>query len=147
MHKYGTDVLHLSEAEAYLRIAAARASRRYPALLTMLDDGRLHLSGIAVLAPYLTDTNCEELLARATHKTKRELLVLVAEIAPKPDVPPSIWKLPKRRPNPASEHRTSGTESTLSGKSPAPEPAPAPAPQVADKPPVVEPLAPSRYRV
>ena len=43
----------------------------------MLDDGRLHLSGIAVLAPYLTDTNCEELLSRATHKTKREILVLV----------------------------------------------------------------------
>ena len=70
------------------RIAAARASRRHPALLTMLDDGRLHLSGIAVLAPHLTDTNCGELLARATHKTKRELLVLVAEIAPKPDVSP-----------------------------------------------------------
>ena len=33
----------------------------------MLDDGRLHLSGIAVLAPHLTDTNCEELLARATY--------------------------------------------------------------------------------
>ena len=47
----------------------------------MLDDGRLHLSGIAVLAPYLTDANCEELLARATHKAKRDLLVLVAEIA------------------------------------------------------------------
>ena len=97
MHKYCTDVLHLSDAEAYLRIAAARASRRHPVLLTMLDDGRLHLSGIAVLAPHLTDTNCEELLARATHKSKRELLVLVAEVAPKPDVPPSIRKLPKRQ--------------------------------------------------
>jgi len=147
MFTYATDVLHLSEAEAYLRIATARASRRHPVLLTMLDDGRLHLSGIAVLAPYLTDVNSEELLARATHKTKRELLVLVAEIAPKPDVSPSIRKLPKQRQQPPSEHRTSGTESTLSGKSPAPEPAPAPAPEAADKPPVVEPLAPSRYRV
>ena len=144
MFSYATDVLHLSEAEAYLRIAAARASRRYSALLTMLDDGRLHLSGIAVLAPYLTDSNCEELLARATHKTKRELLVLVAEIAPKPDVSPSIRKLPKRRPKPASEHRTSGVESTPPGKS---SPAPEPASEAADKPPVVEPLAPSRYRV
>ena len=148
MFQYCVDVLHLSEAEAFLRIAAARASRRHPALLTMLDDGRLHLSGIAVLAPHLTDTNCEKLLARATHKTKRELLVLVAEIAPKPDVSPSIRKLPKQRQKPASEHRTSGAESTLSGQSsPAPEPAPAPAPEAADKPPVVEPLAPSRYRV
>ena len=147
MFSYATDVLHLSEAEAYLRIAAARALRRHPALLTMLDDGRLHLSGIAVLAPYLTDTNCEELLARATHKTKRELLVLVAEIAPKPDVAASIRKLPTPRQKPASEHRTSGDESTPSGKSPTSEPAPAPAPEAADKPPIVEPLAPSRYRV
>ena len=45
MFSYATDVLHLSEAEAYLRIAAARASRRHPVLLTMLDDGRLHLIG------------------------------------------------------------------------------------------------------
>ena len=57
-------------------------------LLTMLEDGRLHLSGIVELAPHLTDENCDELLARATHKTKREILELVAEIAPKPDVPP-----------------------------------------------------------
>ncbi len=147
MFKYATDVLHLAEAEAYLRIAAARASRRHPALLTMLDDGRLHLSGIAVLAPHLTDTNCEELLARATHKTKRELLVLVAEIAPKPDVSPSIRKLPKPRQKNASEHRTSGVaESTPSGKS-GRAPEPAPAPEAADKPPVVVPLAPARYRV
>ncbi len=147
MFKYCVDVLHLSEAEAFLRIATARASRRHPVLLTMLDDGRLHLSGITVLAPHLTDTNCEELLARATHKTKRELLVLAAEIAPKPDVSPSIRKLPKRRQKPASELRTSGAEGTPSGKSPAPEPERAPAPETADKPPVVEPLAPSRYRV
>ena len=142
MFQYCVDVLHLSEAEAYLRIAAARASRQHPALLTMVDDGRLHLSGIAVLAPHLTDTNCEELMARATHKSKRELLVLVAEIAPKTDVSPSIRKLPKPRQKTASEHRASVAESTLSGKSSS-----APAPEVADKPPVVEPLAPARYRV
>ena len=107
MFKYAIDMLHLSEAEAYLRIAAARASRRHPALLTMLDDGRLHLSGIGALAPYLTDANCEELLARGTHKTKRELPVLVAEIAPKPDVSAFIRKLAKRRETPASERRAS----------------------------------------
>jgi len=44
MFAYCTEVLHLSEA--YLRITAARASRRYPLLLSMLADGRLHLSGI-----------------------------------------------------------------------------------------------------
>src|SRR5712691_10472340 len=54
MFAYCTDVLHLSEAEAYLRISAARASREHPMLLTMLADGRLHLSAIAKLGPHLT---------------------------------------------------------------------------------------------
>src|SRR5262245_64765184 len=45
MYVYGTDVLHLSEAEAYLRITVARATREHPVLLEMLADGRLHLSG------------------------------------------------------------------------------------------------------
>ncbi len=115
-------------------------------LLTMLEDGRLHLSGIAVLAPHLTFANCEELLARATHKTKREILVLVAEMAPKPDVPPSIRKLPQRRQKPASENRASGAENTPSGKS-CLAPEPRLAPEATDKPPVVEPLAPARYKV
>ena len=44
MFAYCTEVLHLSEAEAYLRIAAARAAREHPLLLTLLADGRLHLA-------------------------------------------------------------------------------------------------------
>src|SRR3989304_3347715 len=46
MFTYCTDVLNLSEHEAYLRIAAARASRKYPMLLAVVGAGRLHLSGI-----------------------------------------------------------------------------------------------------
>ena len=79
----------------------ARASRRHPVLLTMLGDGRMHLSGIAELARHLTESNRDELLTRATHKTKDAIKELVAEIAPKPDVPPVIRKLPKRPATPA----------------------------------------------
>ena len=107
MFRYCTDVLHLSEAEAYLRINVARASRKHPILLTMLADGRLHLSGIAELTQHLTKTNCEELLTRATHKKKAEIKELVAEIAPKPDVPSVIRKLPARQAKPAPSSRRS----------------------------------------
>jgi hypothetical protein len=96
MFAYCTEVLHLSEHEAYLRIAAARAAREHPMLLAMLGDGRLHLSGIAKLAPHLTVANREELLERATHKSKRQIEVLVADLMPRPDVPASIRKLPDR---------------------------------------------------
>ena len=143
MFVYCTERLHLSEAETYLRIAAARAARKHPALLPMLEDGRLHLSGIAKLAPVLTQANCEALLARAAHKTKRKIEELVAEVAPKPDVPPTMRKLPARRepskPAAVVELRPDAVEAPTQ---PAPTPRPAPG-----KPAVVEPLAPSRYRV
>src|ERR1041384_4467946 len=67
MFVYCTDVLHLSEHEAYLRIAAGRAAREHPMLLAMLADGRLHLSAIGKLAAHLTVANRDAVLARATH--------------------------------------------------------------------------------
>ena len=94
MFAYCTDVLHLSEAEAYLRIAAARASLKHPILLTMLADGRLHLTAIAMLARHLTCENRDGLLERATHRSKRQIEELIAEIAPRPDVPMVVRKLP-----------------------------------------------------
>src|SRR3989441_2331167 len=102
MFAYCTDVLHLSEAEAYLRISAARASREHPMLLTMLADGRLHLTAIAKLAPHLTRENREGLLERATHRSKRRIEEQIAEIAPRPDVPAVVRKLPERRTPPAN---------------------------------------------
>jgi hypothetical protein len=97
MFAWCTGILHLSEAEAYLRIAAARASREHPMLLTMLADGRLHLTGVAKLAPHLTPENRDDLLKRATHRTKRRIEELVAEVAPRPDAPAVMRKLPDRR--------------------------------------------------
>jgi hypothetical protein len=95
MFVYATRVLHLSEAEAYLRITVARAAREHPALLARLASGELHLSGAALLAPLLTAGNRETLLARAVHKSKRQLEELVAELAPRPDIAASIRKLPE----------------------------------------------------
>ena len=97
LFSYATNVLHMSEYEALLRMRVARASRKYPLLVEMLADGRLHLSGIDKLAPHLTDENYEAVLARATHQSKRKIEELVAELSPKPDVPPSIRKLPDRK--------------------------------------------------
>ena len=97
MFAYCTEVLHLSEAEAYLRIAAARASREHPLLLTMLADGRLHLTAIAKLAPHLTLENREDILKRAAHRSRREIEELVAELSPRPDAPAVMRKLPDRR--------------------------------------------------
>ena len=93
MFAYAVEVLHLSEPEAYLRITVARVSRKYPKLLEMLSDGRLHLSGLGNLAPHLTEENCEAVLAQAEYKSKRQIEELVVELSPKPDVPAMIRKL------------------------------------------------------
>jgi hypothetical protein len=97
MFAYCTDVLRLSEAEAYLRIAAARASREHPQLLSLLADGRLHLTAVAKLAPHLTLENRDALLERAAHRSKRQIEELVAEISPRADAPAVMRKLPVRR--------------------------------------------------
>jgi 5-methylcytosine-specific restriction endonuclease McrA len=151
---YCTEILHMAEHEAYLRIKAARASREHPVLLEMLADGRLHLSGIVVLRPHLTEANREMLLGRAVHKTRRQIEELVAELHPKPDVPPTIRKVPERR------EKTQPTQTEEQVPEPVPqesEPLPmtpdtgekAAAPPVppATRPAVVEPLSKATYKI
>jgi hypothetical protein len=62
MHRYCVERLGLSDGAAYKRIHAARAARRFPVLLAMLEQGELHLKGITLLAPHLTEANCREVL-------------------------------------------------------------------------------------
>ena len=80
-----------------MRIRVARAARRHPLLLDMLRDGRLHLSAIVRLLPVLTRENRDALLARATFCSKRQILEIVAELSPRPDVPARMRKLPQQR--------------------------------------------------
>ncbi len=145
MFVYCTSVLHLSEPEAYLRIAAARAARGHPVLLEMLADGRLHLSGLVKLAPHLNRENRDLLLSRAVHRSKRQIEELIAEWAPRPDVPGVLRKAPDRPMRPESvepkvELRPDGVPAS-----------PAPSAPVLARVPVaptsVEPLSPARYKV
>ena len=84
---YCTRVLHLSEHAAYGRIEAARAARRWPGVLGMLDTGELTLSSLSLLAPHLSDENHREVLTRARYRSKREVEEIVAALRPRPDVP------------------------------------------------------------
>ena len=142
MFVYCTERLNLSESEAYLRIAVARAARKHPAILPMLQAGRLYLSGIAKLAPVLTEANCNELLERATRKTKKKIEALVAEVAPKPDVPSTMRKLPARREPPKAAPVAATCPKAVDEVPASSSPPTAPL-----KCAVVEPLAPSRYKI
>ena len=98
---YCTEVLGLSEGEAYDRIHAARAAKRFPAVLDLLVQNKLHLTAVRLLAPHLDDHNHVELLSAAAGKTKRQILQMVADLAPKPDAPARIRKRPSRQPSSA----------------------------------------------
>ena len=100
MYTWCTEALHMSEGTAYKRIRAARVAHRFPAVLPMLADGRLHLSAVVLLAPHLTRQNVASLLSDATHLSKAAVERLVAERFPKPDVPTAVRALadPSARP-------------------------------------------------
>jgi hypothetical protein len=76
----------MSEDEAFKRIRAARALRRYPIVAEAVAEGRLHLTAVVLLAPHLTDECAPELVAEASGKSKAEIAMLLARRAPRPDV-------------------------------------------------------------
>jgi 5-methylcytosine-specific restriction endonuclease McrA len=110
MFTYCVRELHMSEDVAFKRIRAARAGRRFPEILEVLADGRVHLSGVVLMAPYLTAANVEELLRAAEHKSKAEIELLMAVRFPQADVATSIRAIaPNCRagqlaPGPVDEH-------------------------------------------
>ena len=140
---YCVRVLHLSEHAAYLRIEAARAARRFPAILDRVADGSLHLTAVSLLAPHLTVDNHIEVLDAAHHKSKRDVEQLVARLRPQPDVAAVVRKLPVPKPTPTSQ-------APLKAETPASHQCVAAAQVVATppaRPPEVKPLAPERFKV
>ena len=87
--------LHMSESAAGKRITAARVGRRFPVVLEMIARGEIHLTTINMLAAHLTEANHAELLQRARHRSKRDIEKLVAELAPRPDLPSRVVALPQ----------------------------------------------------
>ena len=93
MYVYCTQVMHMSEWTALKRIRAARAARKFPAILPMIAEGKLHLSAVVLLAQDLTHENANALLMDATHKSKAEVELLLAHRFPKPDVTTVVRQL------------------------------------------------------
>ena len=94
MHAYCVDELRLSEDAASKRIHAARAARRFPALLYALAEGRLHLGAVCLLAPHLTPENVVMLIEAATHKRKSEIEEWLAGRFLLPEMPARVRAVP-----------------------------------------------------
>jgi len=87
MYVYCIEAKHMSEDVAFKRIRAARTARRYPIILREIAHGRLHLTGVVLLSKYLKPGNAAELLAAAVHKSRAEIVKLLADRFPQPDLP------------------------------------------------------------
>jgi hypothetical protein len=145
MFAFCTTELGLSEDVAYHRIVVARLARRFPRVLDFVREGRVHLTGLRLLEPVLTAENLEEVLAAATGKSKHDIEVLVARLAPQPPVPPSIRKLPQRAPVVAAEEPPSLPLAV--GEVASVETEAVPAPAMEARRPEVKPLSAEAYKV
>jgi 5-methylcytosine-specific restriction endonuclease McrA len=94
MFQYGRAVLRMSEDAVYNRIGAARAARRFPAIVDMLVSGVLSPTTARLLSRHLTAENHEALLAAASGLGKLAVKELLAAWFPEADVAPRIRKLP-----------------------------------------------------
>jgi len=156
LFSYCTQALRLSEDAACNRIEAARACRRFPLILDLLASGSLTLTSVRLLGKHLTAENHLSVLAKARDKSRREIDVLIAELAPRPDIPSAVRRLPCPRATPAPSAGPMPAMSSLpSAADPAIVPSPSAGPVIAPSPPavpdtprpIVQAWAPERYRV
>jgi hypothetical protein len=136
LYVYCRDALGLSEWEAYNRIEAARAARRFPVILEMLAAGAIHLTAVRLLSPHLTPANHREVLDSARGKKKTEIEEIVARLSPRPDVPASVRKRPAPR-----------LSAFLPAEAPVPPENRLTAEPLSVPPTAVTPLSPDRYKL
>ena len=151
MFRFCVGYYRMSEPTAVKRIRAARAAQTFPALLGMIARGEIHLSGLLRLSAHLTAENHAEVLAEAKHKTLKEIDLIAARLAPKPDVWSSVRALPGASSAPRSSSAASAEPLDLFATAAAEPPASASV-QVAASPrptrrPDPTPLSPGRYKL
>lgn len=98
LYDYCRKRLALSDYEAFARIAAARAARKYPVIFELLEQRKLHLTAICEVRAFLTPENHQELLAEVSGQTKPQIREILARRFPQSDVRASLRKLPELAP-------------------------------------------------
>ena len=134
MRAYCIEGLHLSDDEAFNRMHAARTARQFPAIFAALAEGRLHMTAVNLMAPHLTAENAKELLVAATHKSKSEIQLMLAQRFPRRDVPALVQPLEP------SQVRSAAQLCSETVEQPVPERVESPTPR-----PKLTPLAPQRF--
>lgn len=139
MFDYCTGEFGWSRQTTLRRIGAARVARRFPQTFGALAEGRLHMSALLALRPYLKLGDPIELLAWAENRSKAEVERMLAERFPRRDVPTRIEAIPP----PATQGLLDAPTGQDSLESPAPCITAEPSSETAAA--KIAPLAPERF--
>jgi 5-methylcytosine-specific restriction endonuclease McrA len=93
LYRYCIERLGYDEDAALKRHRVAKLALRLPRVLVELRAGRLHLTGLFLLAKHLTEGNADALLGETRGMSRRQIEELIARWFPRPDVPASIEPL------------------------------------------------------
>lgn len=89
--------LGMSNASAHRFSVAARLAAEFPELVGRVERGEIHLSTLVQMRHHLTAENANELLELARGRTRYQVEELLAAVAPRPDAPSRMRKLPTPR--------------------------------------------------
>jgi Holliday junction resolvasome RuvABC DNA-binding subunit len=101
LSSYCIERLGYSEDEANKRVRVAQVARRIPQVLEELRSGAIHLTGLWLLAPVLSQDNAADLLPLARGKTRRQIEELIVRHFPKPDLAERVCPQPQQATMPA----------------------------------------------
>lgn len=108
--------LGFSEWDARARSLAATAAMKYRSIYGLVASGRVTLTALSIVLPYVTPENHRMLLRKACRRTARELKILVAGLAP--NAPKRDTVRVVSAPPPRPELSAQATEPTARPESP-----------------------------
>src|SRR5262249_52931730 len=95
-HAFCTQVLGMSDDSAWRRMKAASLADRFPEVVKpLIAEGKVHLTGLALLDKVITPENGERLIAEAVGKSTTEIKAIIAREAPQ-ECLAGVRKLPAR---------------------------------------------------
>lgn len=86
--------LNYSEGEAARRIQSARCVERIPAVKPLLETNSISLTGVSLIAPFVTEANAPKLLAEVEGKSRREIEQVLHREFPESRPPEEFLKIP-----------------------------------------------------
>lgn len=89
--------LGMSNSTAQRFCVATRLAAKFPDLIGRVERGEIHLTTLVQMRHHLTAQNAHDLLELARGRTRYQVEELLASVAPRPDAPSRMRKLPTPR--------------------------------------------------